>query len=198
MFSPNLNNNNYFHNFYGLPRNETPYSGYCHEYFNNSSSNKLNPFYQNYQYFGQIQGYSSFENASISEQNRPENFVNSVGEEWNRPFSGGPSDDPKSFFNYLKEISQGLSISENDLFESIPTLLSDDALFWFLDEKHKWNNFNEFSSAFLKQYGKNNSVFVQPQTFDWKVSSLPQNSTNFDNQINNKLNFFFVWKFRRC
>lgn len=79
-------------------------------------------------------------------------YISSTFEKRKIFFSGKSGSDPERFIRYLEEAGKFMGLSEEELFCTLPVVLTNEALEWFrLEEKH-FSSFTMFKSAFLEHY----------------------------------------------
>ena len=71
-------------------------------------------------------------------------------------FSGKTSEDPELFLTRLRECSNMLSLTQDEVFRSLFVVFKGEALTCFHLEKNKWISYQDFVFSFLTQYGKVN------------------------------------------
>ena len=67
-------------------------------------------------------------------------------------FSGRANSDAHRFLKYLDETSRFMGLSEDEMFCSLPSVLTHEALEWFRLEEKRLSNFANFRKAFLEHY----------------------------------------------
>ena len=87
---------------------------------------------------------------------RRQNQIANLLKNWDLSFSGKSSEDPEIFLSRLQEFAQVYSLTNEDLFKSLPAILRGEALDWQRLERNNWQAYRDFALAFLNQYGKPN------------------------------------------